>query len=242
MAVPLPGLRGARDRDRAAGRRVEPNCRGRHVRWFRAALDGFERGLVVVAVPPADPADLDAAMAARQRRPFSRLLLVNEPDDVGVRLRSLERGFDDALPRTIRPDELAARARILASRQQAPPPRRQELAVTAEARLDPIARRVRRRGVDVHLRPKELALLTVLATHPGRAFSRAELIDRVWGLDYPGDPRTVDVHVRWLRSKLEEHPPRPIHLLTVRGLGYRFDPPGDDPVPRPEQPFALIES
>ena len=110
--------------------------------------------------------------------------------------------------------------------------------MTAAAHLDPIARRVRRHGIEVHLRPKELALLTVLATHPGRAFSRAELIDRVWGLDYPGGPRTVDVHVRWLRSKLEEHPPRPVHFLTVRGLGYRFDPPGDDTGTRPSRRSA----
>jgi DNA-binding response OmpR family regulator len=194
---------------------------------FRASLDRDEPILVVLAVPPACPEDVDAAVALRARRPAMRVLFLNDPADVGDRLRSLERGVDDALPNSIRPDELAGRARILAQRRRSPV-RRRDVALTEEARLDPVARRVRRNGVDVHLRPKELALLTVLATHPGRAFSRAELLDRVWGLNYVGDPRTVDVHVRWLRSKLEAYPPRPTHFHTVRGLGYRFDPPLDD--------------
>lgn len=64
-----------------------------------------------------------------------------------------------------------------------------------------------------------------LAAHPGRAFTRRQLLDRVWGLDQVGDPRTVDVHIRWLRSKVEREPEHPVHLVTVRGIGYRLDLP-----------------
>ncbi|HEX3427653.1 MAG TPA: helix-turn-helix domain-containing protein, partial [Candidatus Limnocylindrales bacterium] len=67
--------------------------------------------------------------------------------------------------------------------------------------------------------------LAHLAGHPGRVFSRAELVRQVWGAAYSGGSRTVDVHIRWLRAKIEQDPARPAHLTTVRGIGYRFDPP-----------------
>jgi DNA-binding response OmpR family regulator len=92
--------------------------------------------------------------------------------------------------------------------------------------LDPIAHRLLREGSDVHIRPKEFAILALLATHPERVFTRGEIIERVWGEDHVGDPRTVDVHVRWIRSKIELDPDRPVHLVTIRGSGYRLDPSG----------------
>jgi DNA-binding response OmpR family regulator len=75
------------------------------------------------------------------------------------------------------------------------------------------------------VRPKEYAILALLAAHPGRVFSRRELIERIWGVGYAGGQRTIDVHVRWLRAKIEDAPSRPAHLITVRGTGYRLDPP-----------------
>jgi DNA-binding response OmpR family regulator len=75
----------------------------------------------------------------------------------------------------------------------------------------------------IHLRPREYALLALLASHPGRAYSRRELLDRAWGRNHPGGEGTVDVHVRWLRSKIEPKPDQPVHLVTVRGTGYRLD-------------------
>jgi DNA-binding response OmpR family regulator len=87
------------------------------------------------------------------------------------------------------------------------------------------AHELRRGGAIVHLRPKEFGLLATLAAHPGRAYTRRELLDRVWGSGHGSGPRTVDVHVRWLRSKIEPDPEHPLHLVTVRGVGYRLDPP-----------------
>jgi two-component system, OmpR family, response regulator RegX3 len=88
--------------------------------------------------------------------------------------------------------------------------------------LDPDRHLVTSAGQSVDLRPKEFDLLAVLMARPGHAFERGELLDAVWGTGWIGDPRTLDVHIRWLRQKLEEDPGTPRHILTVRGLGYRF--------------------
>jgi DNA-binding response OmpR family regulator len=96
--------------------------------------------------------------------------------------------------------------------------------VAADFELDLLAHELRHAGRSVHLRPKEYLLLAILATNPGRAFSRRQLLDMAWDTERDIDPRTVDVHVHWLRSKIEAAPRRPIHLVTVRGFGYRLDP------------------
>jgi DNA-binding response OmpR family regulator len=81
---------------------------------------------------------------------------------------------------------------------------------------------VRRAGADVALKPKEFDLLFFLAKHAGQVFTREQLLEQVWGYDFFGGSRTVDVHVRWIREKLEETPAQPRHILTVRGVGYKF--------------------
>jgi len=191
---------------------------------FVRVLLGERPRVAVVSVPPAGPDALATAVVERSRRPALRLVLVNEPADVAGRLHALEQGFDDALPSTIPANELAGRISWLLARPRLRPTGRLSVAVDTE--LDPVAHRIRRGGQEVHLRPKEFALLALLATHPGRVFSRRELIDRVWGPDFEGDPRTVDVHVRWIRSKIETDADHPANLVTVRGTGYRLDPPG----------------
>jgi DNA-binding response OmpR family regulator len=80
---------------------------------------------------------------------------------------------------------------------------------------------VRERGVE--LSPKEFQLLRALLAGRGRVLSREELLQDVWGNDFMGDPKTLDVHIRWLRAKVEEDPGEPKHILTVRGVGFRFD-------------------
>jgi two-component system response regulator RegX3 len=75
----------------------------------------------------------------------------------------------------------------------------------------------------VELSPKEFHLLHLMMLHPGRVLSRDTLINEVWGDDFMGDPKTLDVHIRWLRGKIERDPSRPVHIQTVRGAGYRFE-------------------
>jgi DNA-binding response OmpR family regulator len=123
---------------------------------------------------------------------------------------------------TVDPVELLGRIRLLDDRARARPDG--VMVVAVGVTVDMAAHAVRRDGALVHLRPKEFQLLAMLAAHPGRAYTRRQLLDRVWGPDHAGDPRTVDVHIRWLRSKIEVRPDRPAHLITVRGVGYRLDP------------------
>ena len=107
-----------------------------------------------------------------------------------------------------------------------PRPRSQTLPVATDldVELDLIAHELRRGGRPVHVRPKEFLLLAILASNPGRAFSRRQLLDLAWDTQRGIDTRTVDVHVHWLRSKIEAVPRQPRHLVTVRGYGYRLDP------------------
>jgi len=189
---------------------------------FAGLLTAARPRIAILARPPACTADLEAALRERKRRPSLRVVLLSPPDAIDERLDALRAGVDEALTDTIEPAELAARLAILEDRARARP--ETVLTITEDASMDLIAHEVRRAGELVHLRPKEFQLLAMLAAHPGRAYTRRQLLDRVWGHDHDGDPRTVDVHVRWLRSKLEPQPDAPIHLVTVRGVGYRLDP------------------
>jgi DNA-binding response OmpR family regulator len=179
--------------------------------------------IAILTEPPATANELAIVEGERRRRPSLRTIHLSAPDDVLARIAALREGFDEALPSSIDPTELAARARLLEERARVKTARCLWIADGFE--LDLVAHELRHDGHAVHLRPKEFQLLAMLATHPGRAYTRRQLLDRVWGHDHIGDPRTVDVHVRWLRSKIEAQPDRPIHLVTVRGVGYRLDPP-----------------
>jgi len=116
--------------------------------------------------------------------------------------------------------ELVARVRALLRRAEAAPG---DVLVSGDLRLDLRRREATRKGQVLPLKPKELDLLAFLMRHRGRAFSREEILAQVWGYDFAGDTRTVDVHVHWLREKIEDEPSKPTRLITLRGLGYRFE-------------------
>jgi DNA-binding response OmpR family regulator len=191
---------------------------------FADLLKSIRPRIAIVSSPPAGPGDLEAALVERRRRPGMRVVVVCPSDSIGERLDALRAGADEAHADTIDATELGARLAILEERARARPST--VLAITDDTELDLGSHEVRRAGSLIHLRPKEFQLLTVLASRPGRAYTRRQLLDRVWGPAHQGDPRTVDVHVRWLRSKIEPRPDAPVHLLTVRGVGYRLDPDG----------------
>ncbi len=189
---------------------------------FADLLRATRPRVAILGTPPAGPGELDAALAERRRRPSLRVVIVSPSDAIAERLQALRAGADEALADTIDPSELGARLAILEERSRS----RHEtvLMVADDTELDLVAHQVRRNGSLIHLRPKEFQLLAMLAAHPGRAYTRRQLLDRVWGPHHDGDPRTVDVHIRWLRSKIEPRPDAPVHLVTVRGVGYRLDP------------------
>ena len=189
---------------------------------FDALLCAGRPQLAVLAGPLARRENLVTAVRERRRRSTLRLMHLSAPESVDDRLEALRLGFDEALPDTISAHELGARMELLEERARTR--HGAGVLVAAGVILDPVAHEVRRDGELIHLRPKEYQLLAMLAGHPGRAYTRRQLLDRVWGHDHDGDPRTVDVHVRWLRSKIESQPDSPVHLVTVRGVGYRLDP------------------
>lgn len=135
----------------------------------------------------------------------------------------LELGADDYVTKPFSMRELLARVRALLRRAEMPPGAADELITTGDLEVDLKSRRVRRKGEELQLKPKEFDLLAHLARNRGRAFTREQLLDQVWGYEYAGDTRTVDVHVSWLRQKVEDVPSKPTRLITVRGTGYRFD-------------------
>jgi DNA-binding response OmpR family regulator len=132
----------------------------------------------------------------------------------------LEAGADDYVTKPFVAKELSARIRALVRRAKGPA-HRQRISI-GDLEIAPHEGTVTRAGVPVELTKTEFKLLTELATEPGRVLSREELLERVWGYDYFGDSRLVDVHVRRLRKKVEVDPGNPTVVTTVRGMGYRI--------------------
>ena len=176
--------------------------------------------LVDVMLPGSDGFDL-----CRSLRRFSDvpIIMVTARSDSHDVVAGLEAGADDYVTKPFVPKELSARIRALLRRVRTG----ETPAVTlcfGTLEIQPEAGVVRRGGEEVSLTKTEFRLLCELAATPGRLLTREILLDRVWGYDYFGDGRLVDVHVRRLRSKIEEEPARPRHVVTVRGLGYKLQP------------------
>jgi two-component system phosphate regulon response regulator PhoB len=196
-----------------------------------SASDG-EEALVMVAEDRPDLVVLDWMLplmsgleACRQirRRPETRalpIIMLTARGEEADRVRGLEGGADDYLTKPFSPRELVARVRAVLRRAR-PEPIDEKLAF-GDISMDLAAHRVTRGGRHVHLGPTEFRLLRYLLEHPGRVFSREQLLDAVWGSDVYVEPRTVDVHIRRLRRALnEERASDPIR--TVRSAGYALD-------------------
>jgi DNA-binding response OmpR family regulator len=157
------------------------------------------------------------------------LMLTAKTEEID-KVVGLELGADDYMTKPFSVREFLARIRAMLRRTEM---MKQEVAASKEAQppvvkigsleIDPTRHQVFLSGSVLDLSPREFDLLAFLASNPGRVFSRDYLLERVWGYDYAGDTRTVDVHVRWLRQKIEVDPAHPRHLLTVRGVGYKFE-------------------
>jgi DNA-binding response OmpR family regulator len=157
------------------------------------------------------------------------LMLTAKTEEID-KVVGLELGADDYMTKPFSVRELLARIRAMLRRTEM---MKQEVATSKEAQppvvkvgsleIDPTRHQVSLSGSALDLSPREFDLLAFLASNPGRVFSRDYLLERVWGYDYAGDTRTVDVHIRWLRQKIEVDPAHPRHLLTVRGVGYKFE-------------------
>jgi two-component system phosphate regulon response regulator PhoB len=165
---------------------------------------------------------LDLCRLLRYRGNFVPILILSAKASETDRVLGLEVGADDYLTKPFSMRELIARCRALLRRQRFNYLPQTPVLQMRDIMLYPQECRVTVRGKEVNLSPKEFRLLELFMSYPRRVWSREQLIDQVWGPDFLGDTKTVDVHIRWLREKLEQDPSQPEYLITVRGFGYRF--------------------
>jgi two-component system response regulator RegX3 len=191
-----------------------------------AALEMFDqRGadLILLDLMLPEVPGLEVCRQIRSRSQVPIIMLTAKDGEID-KVVGLEIGADDYVTKPFSSRELLARVRSVLRRHGEPD---ELVAATIEAgpvRMDVDRHVVTVRGEQVALPLKEFDLLELLIRNSGRVLTRSQLIDRVWGADYVGDTKTLDVHVKRLRAKVEEDPSSPRHLVTVRGLGYKFDP------------------
>ncbi|MDI6857075.1 MAG: response regulator transcription factor [Dehalococcoidia bacterium] len=173
-----------------------------------------------VMLPAMDGFEVCRRLRRDSRVPILMLTAKTEEVDKVV---GLEIGADDYVTKPFSMRELLARVRALLRRSEAAPPESGDVLSSGDLTVDLRRREASRAGNALSLKPKELDLLTFFLRNRGRAFTREQLLDQIWGYDFAGGTRTVDVHVNWLRQKIEPVPAKPVRLVTVRGTGYRFD-------------------
>ena len=187
---------------------------------LRAARAGADLLILDVGLPVLDGFEIVRTLR-REGHMLPILILTARAEEVD-RIIGFEIGADDYVSKPFSPREVVARVRAIGRR----------VGVTHEAlpavltfdrlEIDEAAREARIDGIDIGLKPREFGLLLELASNAGVALSRAQLLQNVWGFDFDGDERTVDVHVRRLRAKIEERPQLPPLLHTIHGFGYKF--------------------
>jgi len=201
----------------------------------RLALDAARRFkpdliLLDIMLPGLDGFEVTRILRKEMNVP---ILMLTARDDEIDRVVGLEVGADDYLTKPFSMRELIARVKAQLRRSQVIREELDKLKIVPSAPadiltfnnllIDQTRREVTLDGQVLPLKPQEYDLLVFFAEHKGRMLSRQLILERVWGWDYTGDSRTVDVHVRWLRQKIETDPARPARIVTVRGGGYRFE-------------------
>ncbi len=185
-------------------------------------IGDFDPDLVVLDIMLPGMNGLEVCRRIRANKATPVIMLTARGEELD-RILGLEVGADDYLAKPFSFRELLARIRSILRRVEMDRQTSQFQPVNVgDITLDPIARRVFKGGQELQLSAREFDLLSILIRNSGRALSREELLAQVWGEDWIGDPRTLDVHVRWIRIKIEEDPAVPAYLQTVRGHGYRF--------------------
>lgn len=173
--------------------------------------------LLDIMLPQRSGTDLCKAVRRDSTTP---IIFISAKSDEADRIKGLEIGADDYITKPFNLSEVAARVKAVLRRATGEAPR--EVVERGNLMIDPRRHEATLDGKELALSPKEFGLLYFLARHAGQVFSRDVLLDRVWGRDAFVSGRTVDVHIRWLRTHIEEDPNRPTRLLTVRGVGYKF--------------------
>lgn len=182
--------------------------------------DGADLLLLDLMLPGISGTEVCREIRTRSQVPIIMLTAKDSEVDIVV---GLELGADDYITKPYSTRELLARMRAVLRRRVEPDGEAASVLVAGEVRMDLERHTVSVRGAEIPMPLKEFELLEFLMRNAGRVLTRGQLIDRVWGADYFGDTKTLDVHIKRIRSRIEEHPSEPVMLVTVRGLGYRFD-------------------
>ena len=188
-------------------------------------LTEFDKGgadLVLLDLMLPGLSGLEVCRQLRQRSDVPVIMLTAKDAEVD-KVVGLEIGADDYVTKPFSARELVARIRAVLRRRGEPEDVATSVLEAGPVRMDVDRHVVSVSGANVQLPLKEFELLEFLLRNTGRVLTRGQLIDRIWGSDYVGDTKTLDVHVKRLRAKLEPNPAEPKHLLTVRGLGYKFE-------------------
>ncbi|HLW45253.1 MAG TPA: response regulator transcription factor [Acidimicrobiales bacterium] len=197
-------------------------------------FDESEPDLVLLDLMLPKVSGIDVCRSIRSRSSVPIIMVTAKGAEIDT-VVGLEVGADDYVAKPYRLRELVARIRAVlrrgaagsrgagSGRERYVPKPDEGSWEAGDVNVDLDTRRVFVRGEEVHLRRKEFELLALLVENAGRVLTRDVLIDRVWGSDYIGDTKTLDVHVKRLRSRIEQDPSRPVLITTVRGVGYRFD-------------------
>lgn len=177
-----------------------------------------------VMLPEPDGLEVCRRLRSDQATSIVPVLMVSARGDTLDRVVGLEMGADDYIPKPFSPRELSARVKAALRRAKHDKP---TVIASRELKSGGITVDLERFQVQVNgemisFTPKEFKLLKILLSHPGKVFTREQLLDRVWGFDFNVDTRTVDVHVRYVRQKVEQDPANPKYIKTVRGVGYKF--------------------
>jgi len=190
-----------------------------------AALEQFEKNgadLVLLDLMLPGLAGTEVCRQIRTKSTVPIIMLTAKDGEID-KVVGLEIGADDYVTKPFSSRELLARVRAVLRRHGEVDELLPSTVQAGPVRLDVERHVVTVRGETVQMPLKEFDLLELLVRNSGRVLTRSQLIDRVWGADYVGDTKTLDVHVKRLRAKIEEDPANPAHLLTVRGLGYKFE-------------------
>jgi len=193
-----------------------------------AVFDAVRPDLVLLDVMLPRVSGLDVCREIRSRSRVPIIMVSAKTSEIDT-VVGLEMGADDYVPKPYRLRELVARIRAAlrrVPREDEQRPADPSALEVGDVRLDPERHEVSVRGQAVVLPLKEFELLELLLANAGRVLTRETLIDRIWGHDYVGDTKTLDVHVKRLRAKIEADPASPTRIVTIRGLGYKFETPG----------------
>ena len=187
---------------------------------LRHARGGVDLMILDVGLPGID--GFDVIRTLRREGTVTPILVLTARADEIDRVVGLEIGADDYVLKPFSPREVVARVRAISRRAGLRDEKTPQTLRSGRLEIDEAAREARIDGSDIGLKPREFALLLTLAQNPGVALSRNTLLERVWGFDFCGDERTVDVHVRRLRSKIEGEADLRTLLQTIHGFGYKF--------------------